>query len=268
MDSVCHSNNTLVNKYFSKRTIQEIIASESNVENVWSELYKYLGRYYRNEYYYKNTLFNKLVVGKYSLNTTYAMSEVSISKSRADFLVVNNKKAFIFEIKTELDSLDKLIYQIEDYYKVCSIVYILVSEDKYYPAYRLLKDHKVGICVLTKRNSISVRKLPVQDFSKLKHEQLFKLLRKKEYESLVEKEFGVDKKIKDVQKFKAYLKKFKTLDIKYAQKMVFVHLNRRKNASSAEYIKKVPFELRWLVYQSSLNNEKYERFLKNIDGGD
>jgi len=267
MESDGQSSNTLANKYFSKRTIDEIIASKSYVENIWGDLYGHLDRHYRNEYYYKNTLFNKVVLGKYSLNTTYALSEVTINKSRADFLVVNSKKVFIVEIKTELDSLEKLIYQIEDYYKVCSIVYILVSEDKYYPTYKLLRDYKVGICVLTKSNNISVKKSPEIDSSKLSHEELFKLLRKKEYQSLVEKEFGFDEGIKEVHKFKAYLNKFKTLEIEYAQKMVFKYINRRKNAVNAEYITRVPLQIRWLVYQSNLNRKKYERLLKNIEGG-
>lgn len=257
----------LVNKYFSRKTIKELITSKTKVNFEWEEYYFYLNKNYRNEYYYKNTLFNKFVIGKYSPKTSYAAGEVVINKSRADFLLVNKKGAYIFEIKTELDTLEKLIYQVEDYYKVCSIVYILVSEDKYYPVYKLLKDYKVGICVLTKKNTISVRKLPEEDNSRLVHEDLFKLLRKEEYEYLIEQELGEFSNIKEVHKFKEYLKKFKSLDIKLCQKLVFNQLKKRKSGVDIEYIEKVPFELRWLVYQCNLSRTNYKRLLENILGG-
>lgn len=267
MENTNDIQKSLANKYFSRKTIDEIISSKARVKNEWEDLYIYLNKNYRNEYYYKNTLFNKFVIGKYSPRTSYATGEVIINRSRADFLLVNNNDAFIFEIKTELDTLDKLIYQVEDYYKVCSIVYILVSEDKYYPAYKLLKDYKVGICVLTKTNTISIRKLPEEDNSRLSHEALFKLLRKDEYEYLIEQEFKKIPNLKEVHKFKEYMKKFKLLDIKKCQIIVFKQLNRRKKGVDVEYIKRVPFELRWLVYQANLNRKNYERLLENILGG-
>lgn len=70
---------------------------------------------YRNEYYYKNTLLNKLLIGKHSVNTTSALTEVNINKSKADFVLINGK-AVVYEIKTELDNLDRLECQIMDYY--------------------------------------------------------------------------------------------------------------------------------------------------------
>ena len=49
-----------------------------------SQIYNVLREGYRNEYYYKNTLLNKLLLGIHSVNTTTALTEIPIAKSKAD----------------------------------------------------------------------------------------------------------------------------------------------------------------------------------------
>lgn len=75
-------------------------AEKTNLELV-SEIYSVLEDKYRNEYYYKNTLLNKLLLGIHSVNTTTALTEFPIAKSKADFVLINGK-AVVYEIKTEL----------------------------------------------------------------------------------------------------------------------------------------------------------------------
>ncbi len=60
-------------------------------------LYNYL-KVYRNEYFYKNTILNKLLLGRHSINTTTALSEMPIGKSIADFILLNGK-GVVDEIK-------------------------------------------------------------------------------------------------------------------------------------------------------------------------
>ncbi|MGG2184995.1 sce7726 family protein [Bacillus altitudinis] len=258
--------------WFNRKTITKLIGKE--VDEVIlqqikdsKDLYKELSTSYRNEFFYKNTLFNKLVLGTYSLNTTVALSEIEIDDSKADFAIINSKKSFVVEIKTDLDNLDKLIFQIEDYYKVFSIVYVLTSENYYYQVYRLLKNTKVGIMVLTKRNTISIRKDASEDFSGLKHDNLFRILRKQEYEELIEKNFEEIPKVKPISRYTTYLNMFRLLDIKKSQKLVFDIILGRINKNNVEYLKEVPLEFRWLVYQSHLNREKFERLLNNLQRG-
>ena len=77
-----------------------------------SEIYCELKNNYRNEYFYKNTLLNKLLLGVHSINTTTALTEVPIAKSKADFVLINGK-AVVYEIKTELDNLERNIMRLE-----------------------------------------------------------------------------------------------------------------------------------------------------------
>ncbi|MCJ0931864.1 sce7726 family protein [Virgibacillus halodenitrificans] len=262
----------IFNNWFNKKTITKLIEKDvdEKVSNqlVNSErLYKEMSLSYRNEFFYKNTLFNKYVLGTYSLNTTVALSEFEIDNSKADFAIINKRKSFVVEIKTDLDTLDKLIYQIEDYYKVFSLVYVLTSENYFYQVYRLVKNTRVGIMVLTKRNNISIRKFAKDNFSKLKHENLFRLLRKEEYEDLVESQFKEVPNVKPIFRYSTYLDIFKQLGLEKSQELVFNKVLRRINGYDVEYLKRVPLELRWLVYQSHLNREKFERLLNNLQGG-
>ncbi|BCB05608.1 sce7726 family protein [Bacillus sp. KH172YL63] len=260
------------NEWFNKKTITKLIEKDidekiSNQLVNSKSLYKEMESSYRNEFFYKNTLFNKYVLGTYSLNTTVALSEFEIDNSKADFAIINKKKSFVVEIKTDLDTLDKLIYQIEDYYKVFSLVYVLTSENYYYQVYRLVKNTNVGIMVLTKRNTISIRKFAKEDFSKLKHENLFRLLRKEEYEDLIKKQFKEVPDVKPIFRYATYLDMYRQLGLEKSQKLVFNEILRRVNGNNVEYLKRVPLELRWLVYQSHLNREKFERLLNNLQGG-
>lgn len=46
-------------------------------------------------------------------NTTTALTEIAIAKSKADFVLINGK-AVVYEIKTELDNLERLSAQVDD----------------------------------------------------------------------------------------------------------------------------------------------------------
>ena len=63
----------------------------------------------------------------HSVNTTTALTEVAIAKSKADFVLINGK-AVVYEIKTELDNLERLCSQIDDYYKAFDHVAVVTYE--------------------------------------------------------------------------------------------------------------------------------------------
>ena len=56
-----------------------------------SRIYHYMGESYRNEYFYKNTLLNKLLLGVHKPTTTSALTEVPVGRSKADFILINGK---------------------------------------------------------------------------------------------------------------------------------------------------------------------------------
>ena len=136
--------------------IQRFVNDYENKDNgaLISEVYRFMSKSYRNEYFYQNTLLNKLLLGKHSINTTTALTQIPISKSKADFILINGK-AVVYEIKTELDTFERLDTQLRDYFKAFNHVCVVTSDSQYDRAASLLQNTPVGIYALTPQNTIS-----------------------------------------------------------------------------------------------------------------
>ena len=133
--------NYLINRFFSRNTIKNLVQNkkdpvfervsqhyklENNLSTI-QNVYNKLSRSYRNEYFYKNTLLNKRLLGIHSVNTTTALTEIPVGRAKPDFILINGK-AVVYEIKTELDNFDRLENQINEYYKAFNHVAILTYE--------------------------------------------------------------------------------------------------------------------------------------------
>lgn len=202
-----YENNLVLKRLFTKNTIDDLInnkknniftytleryledTNEKSNNELITDIYSIMGKKYRNEYFYKNTLLNKLLLGKHSLNTTTALTEVPIGKSKADFIMINGR-GIVYEIKTELDTLDRLEHQIKDYYKVFKYVNVVTCEEHYEKLMDKLKGTKVGLYVLTKSNRISTRKEPEEENRYLDYNTIFKFLRKGEFENIILQNIG------------------------------------------------------------------------------
>lgn len=188
-------NSILINRFFSKSTFRSIIKDGSssafsdavnryvpdkdlaNNAAYIDAVYHYLDANYRNEYFYKNTLLNKLLLGRHSINTTIALTELPIGDSIADFILINGK-AVVYEIKTELDNFDRLEGQLTDYYKAFTRVVVVTAEENYEELLKRFDGTPVGICILTTRDTLSFRKEPEEYQDRLDKKVIFNILRK------------------------------------------------------------------------------------------
>ena len=274
--------NKSVNRVFTKKVIYELISKGSNEVydfvvkrflvdtesktngELISEIYTHLSKSYRNEYYYTNTLLNKLLVGIHSVTTTTALSQVRIADHIADFVMLNGDGK-VYEIKSDLDNFERLNDQLYDYYKAFSYVSVLTSEHELFHVEQVLDKlndmgSSVGIYVLSEKGTI---------FSKTKEKQtkrfddnldytcLFNLLRKSEYTKLISTHFGYTPDVAPAFYYKECLKLFSELDILTAQKLTFDELKKRNKISKQE-LKKIPAELRSVIYFSDYINRSEE----------
>ena len=249
-----------------KRYIENIGTKSNKI--LISEIYNIMSHSYRNEYIYKNTLLNKLLIAKHSLRTTTALTEIPISKSKADFLLIN-EKAVIYEIKTELDSFDRLESQLNDYYKAFDHVCVVSCEENQKKLEILLKDTPVGIYILTKSNRLRYKKEPVRDGSNLDSKVMFKILRKKEFENIINTDYGELPKVTQVNHYNECYKLFKNIKIDIAYQYMLNELKKRATIEIEEY-KDIPYELKFLAYFSKYKKSDYRKlnnFLNNKFGG-
>lgn len=259
-------NNMILNRLFTQHVFSDLVQSNKNntylsvvrrfisdPENkdngsLISEVYKYMAKNYRNEYFYQNTLLNKLLLGKHSIRTTSALTQVPIGKSKADFILINGR-AVVYEIKTELDSFDRLETQLSDYYKAFNHVCIVTSEGKYERASQLLKDSPVGIYVLTAQNTLSksLRKEPREDNSGLEYTAIFKVLHKEEQENILSQYYGRLPETSQVFYYGECLKWFSEIPLREAYAMALAQLKKRNKITMNE-LNSIPYELKSLVY--------------------
>lgn len=280
-------NSRAINRVFSKKVLTDLIQHKSNevynyvvqslVDNpkektngeIISEIYDCLAHTYRSEYYYINTLLNKLL-GIHSVNTTTAFSQVKIGRHIADFVMINGEGR-VYEIKTDLDNFDRLTDQLIDYFKAFSKVSVLVSEHKRDRVEELLSEmgemgDAVGIYVLTEGDTIFSKtngREPKIYNENLEHRCIFTLLRKQEYENILMDYFNEIPKVVPVFYFKECLAQFSKIPILEAQNMLFGQLKKR-NGVTKTIFESVPAELKSVVYFSDLikKTDKVNQFLQ------
>ena len=226
-----------------KRFVQDPL-SKNNGEII-SEIYSYMSKNYRNEYFYQNTLLNKLLLGRHSINTTTALTQIPINKSKADFILINGK-AVVYEIKTELDNFERLKNQINDYYKAFSHVCVVTCEEYYKKLIKILKNTNVGICILTNKNTLRFEKEPVADFSNITHKHLFKVLHKKEFEDILLEIFKKLPQATPAFYYDECYNWFESIPIMDAYKETLIQLKKRNKITKEEF-NRVPYELKSLM---------------------
>lgn len=222
-------------------------------------IYNSLLKNYKNEYVYKNILTNKLLLKKYSLKNTIALNEFSIGKSIADFVLLNGE-ARIYEIKTELDNLEKLDKQIGDYCQFGDKVYIVTNSKHINKLIELYDNTTIGIIELTSRNALKTIKEASSNVNSFSYEILFKTLRKREYTELIYEYFNFIPEVSNTRIFKECLALAKKIEVSLFQQLVIKKLKSR-NISNQKKIqeKSIPESLKHICYTLDFSKNEYDK---------
>ena len=243
---------------FSKCVKRYIKTEEATIGEAISEIYHFMDCEYRNEYFYKNTILNQLLIKKHDLYNTAALTELPIGDSKADFIMINGR-GVVYEIKTDLDNLLRLENQIKDYYKVFSYVYVVVGNKQLSHVKEFLKDQKVGIYELTASGKIICRKKSLCNKENLSYEAMFQVLRKAEFESILLKHFHKLPEVNSFQYYRECRKWLERVNIITLQKDVMKCLKARTLMLVENKLEeKVPYELRFYAYFSKRINSNYQ----------
>lgn len=265
------------NRLFSASTVTHFLSDQNQAQHLLSALaaelpsppqdnaeavdavYRNLAREYRNEYFYKNTLLNNIVLGRHSMNTTVALREVPVGQSILDFLIINGV-GHVYEVKTGLDNLDRLENQLSDYYKAFKQVSVVADATHIAALQTMLADTSTGIIQMKPRGVLSQVKAAVPNADHLDHTIMFKMLRKPEYEAIIQRHFGQLPEVKPVQLFRACLALYRTLDIETAHAELLRALKaRQQQAQKQRLFLQVPVALRDLVYFMDLSVSQYSQ---------
>ncbi len=195
----------------------------------FEHLYSSMLKNYRSEFVYKNEIVNKILLGKHSLNTATVLNEFRIGKSIADLLLLNGTSV-VYEIKTEYDSPERLMSQINEYRKSFLNVVIVTHHtvtDKYISFLLENELSNIGLLALTTRNTLSTIIEPSEDASHLDITYMFKCLRKNEYSHLIKKYFGHLPDVPNTKLFRECLELSRKIDKKDFHHLMFTYLKKR-----------------------------------------
>lgn len=164
------------------RSYIDILSEGFTPADVYEVCYRDLSRNYRFEYFFKNVVANKIIIGRHSLSTATLLSEFRVGNNRADCVVLNGNST-CYEIKTDLDNFSRLNDQLQAYEKIFDKTFVVVAERHRDYALNNVADN-IGLIVLTSRNTLSeVRSARVVD-GKVDSETLIRSLRQPEYFSI------------------------------------------------------------------------------------
>jgi len=223
----------------------------------------YLLAHYRHEYLYKTALLNSYVLKNYSLSDTILLNEFKIGNSKADAVLVNGTNK-VFEIKTELDSPDRLSTQLNDYYKAFSEVYIIVHHSHVHK-YLQVVPQQVGIMEFD-QNKIQLIRSACVDHSNLDAATMMKALRKEEYLHVVKQLSGQLPSAPPVHLFKTCLEILRNYAADEVQFEFLKVIKNRINPKANKFIleNELPDSLRLCCYHSNLNQNDYLSLIKRL----
>lgn len=211
---------------------------------------------YRNEYFYKNTILNNILLKLHNIKTTVALNEVPIGKSKADFVLINGC-ATLYEIKSEVDNLNRLNSQLNNYYKAFNKVYVVSYDKNKEKIIKTIKNNKVGIIILDDQNQLKIHREARVDSTKLINKYIFNILRKREYENLLVRYYGEIPPSTPVMQYKTCLDLANKMDTQKLYEFALDELRKRNIPHQAQFKKLVPYELKYPMYFSKLAQEEY-----------
>jgi len=166
----------------------ESLGEVFSVEDVFQECYRRLKSSYKFEYYIKNIIAEKILLGRYSMNTATLLNEFRVGESKADSVILNGIST-CYEIKSEYDSLNRLEAQLSSYLKIFDKVNVVTTEahlgkvEKIAPA-------SVGILRLGKNDVLTPIRPALLSSEPMDVDILMASLRRNEYLSLVKELCG------------------------------------------------------------------------------
>ncbi len=215
-------------KFINSRLNKHVeIEGKYKYSDLLQSLYKQIQNSYRSEYFFKNALINKLLLGKYSLTTTTVLNEFKIGASIADFVLLNGE-ARVYEIKTDLDGLDKLEKQIFNYSQFSNKVYVVASFGHIQKLEEIYADKPVGLIEFTQRDTLRTVREAQSYSGNFDHTIIFKTLRKQEYLDIIQDYFNYIPRVPNTLLFKECFSLSKQIAIDEFQKLAFEKLKQRK----------------------------------------
>lgn len=140
---------------------------------------------YKTEYFFKNTIANKIFLKRHDKNSSTMITELRVGSNKADCVIINGQSV-CYEIKTEFDSLKRLHEQVSTYSKVFEKVYVVCAKNHIKNVIDIVPSD-VGIIELTENGALKELRKAKNIVNEIDRELMISSLRKPEYVYIAEK---------------------------------------------------------------------------------
>lgn len=210
---------------------------------------------YRSEYVYKNAIASKILLGRHSLGTTKFLTEFRVEQCKADVVLINGTSS-VYEIKTELDSLDRLNSQLISYCRVFDRVYVVTHDTFANKLADSTADH-IGILVLSDEYSFKEMRKAQSNKLSVSPESIFDSLRRDEYMQILKSTIGDVPNVPNTQIYAACKRLFCELTPEVAHDGMVAALRRRKPSDALKaLVQNGPESLRAALLSAELSDKQ------------
>lgn len=224
----------------------------------FEEIYNYLNQNYRNEYIYKNVLAKQCYRGEHSQNS-HMLTELRVSNCKADVVILNGTST-AYEIKSELDSFDRLEKQIRAYSSMFDHIYVITSVSQASKLCDRLPSH-VGIQALKPNNEIDLIRHVRSNKKDISNAVIFDSFRKLEYIQIIKSRFGTVPDVPNTQIHQECKDLFCTLSQEEAHETMLQTLSRRSNTLLRDVLAGLPVSLRAWAVSAKIDESKHQRLM-------
>lgn len=218
---------------------------------------------HRDEYIYRAAISQKVLMGTHSLRTASMLNEFRVGSCKAD-LVILNGTATVYEIKSERDSLARLVNQVENYKRVFAKVNVIASEGHIEGVLDTIPDD-VGVMCLSKRYRIASVREAADCPARICPVTVFESLRMAEGIAILQAMGVAVPEVPNTQKHTAMRDLFAKLDpITLHAEMVRTLKRTRDLAPLGEFVDRLPKSLQAAALSISVPRSDHPKLIDAI----
>lgn len=233
-----------------------------SLSNLFESAYKILENDYRNEYFYKNLIVNKLFLDKHCLDTATIITEFRVGSNKADCVILNGKST-CYEIKTEYDSLVRLETQLDSYSRLFDEVYVVCSHKNQNTVVNKLPDN-IGLIVLSEQNDLDTIKFAKKTDRPIDRKLIMQALRKPEYLEIAESISGVTIKLPNTLIFNECLNTLEQYKDDMVLNKIFIETLKKYRKNNAKLIQSLPKSLANAAISYKFSKKEIKALIENF----
>jgi len=235
------------------------------VGEFYDAIFRRLVKAYRHEYIYKNAIAEKILLGKHNLKTAFMLTEFRVADCKADAVVLNGT-SHVYEIKSEMDSFERLDRQLAAYRRMFDYITVITTERLYQSVLERVPQ-EIGIMVLAEGEyqfrAKKCRREAVSNKSNVDPLVILDSLQRREFLKIIKEHFGISfTHTPNTQIYAEARNVFKQLTSEAAHDaMVEVLKQRRETRRVADFVLDVPSSLKAASLSLRLTQVERSRFI-------